>query len=114
MPDNHSPESDTPRTPAVDPSQPWPGIGRVEIPIPESLRAEPDDGPVVFDDPDLLGIALSDAEDARLHLAAMLEILRSVHPAYKIEAGLYLGNLQNIYARVARVVDAITVVQMPA
>lgn len=104
---NHSPESDTTNSPATDPSLPWPGIGRVEIPIPESLRAEPEDGPVVMDDPDLLGITLSDAEDARLHLGAMLEILRSVHPAYKIEAGLYLGNLQNIHARLVRLIEGL-------
>lgn len=59
---------------------------------------------------DVLADALTDAQDARLHLAAMLEILRSVHPAYKIEAGLYLGNLQNILARIMRVVDGLAVV----
>lgn len=109
MTDTHSPESDSTNTPAHDPGQPEPGIGRVEIPIPESLRAEPDDGPVVFDDPDLLGLALSDAEDARLHLGAVLEVLRSVHPAYKIEAGLYLGNLQNIHARMVRLIEGLCV-----
>jgi hypothetical protein len=46
----------------------------VVIPILESLRAEPDDGPLVFDDPDLLGLALSDAEDARLHWVRVLEL----------------------------------------
>jgi hypothetical protein len=109
MADAHSPESDPTNAPAHNPSQPWPGIGRVVISIPESLLADPDDGPVVFDDPDLLALALSDAEDARLHLAAMLGILRSVHPAYKIEAGLYLGNLQNIHARLVRLIEGLSV-----
>lgn len=92
MPDSHSPDTPT-------------GSARLELSRPDFLDE---------DACDVLADALTDALDARLHLAAMLEILRSVHPAYKIEAGLYLGNLQNIYARVARVVDAITVVQMPA
>lgn len=102
MADTHSTESDSTNTPE-------PGMGRVVIPVPESLRAEPDDGPAVFDDEDLLGNALSDAEDARLHLGALLEVLRSVHPAYKIEAGLYLGNLKNIHARLVRLIEGLCV-----
>lgn len=65
------------------------------------------------DDRDLLGEALADAEDARLHLGAMLEVLRKCHPAYKIEAGLYVGNLQNIHARLVRVIDALTAAGEP-
>lgn len=52
------------------------------------------------------GSAISEAyllvQHAKIHLKAMLEVLRSVHPAHKIEAGLYLGNLQNIYDRMER------------
>lgn len=106
MPDSHSPESDSSNTSAHDPSQPWPGIGRVVIPIPESLRAEPDDGPVVMDDDDEfedLACTLQDAENARLHLSALLEVLRKCHPAYKIEAGLYVGNLQPVLDRLQRI-----------
>ncbi len=40
----------------------------------------------------------------------MLEVLRGCHPAYKIEAGLYLGNLVNIQARINRVVDGLCLV----
>lgn len=108
MADTHSPDSDTPSTPAPDV---WPGIGRIEIPRPYW----PDDEDVVMDDDDdseddLIARALSDAEDARLHLGAMLGILGKCHPAYKIEAGLYVGNLRPIYDRLTRLIEGLCLV----
>lgn len=110
MPNSHSPESDSPNTPAHDAIQPRPGIGRVDIPRPPELFEVDDD--VVMDEEDdgtraVLFEALDYARAARLHLAAMLEILGKCHPAYKIEAGIYLANLTNIQARVMRVVDCL-------
>lgn len=103
MVDTHSLDSDTPSTPAHDPGQPWPGIGRVEIPHPD--RA--DDGLVVIDDDregfEDLADTLEDVASARLHLSALLEVLRKCHPAYKIEAGLYVGNLQPVLDRLQRI-----------
>lgn len=106
MADTHSPDSDTPSTPAPDV---WPGIGRIEIPRPDFL----DDEPVTLvedEDDDPIGRALSDAEDCRLHLGAVLEILCKCHPAYPIEAGLYVGNLRPIYARINRLIESLCLV----
>lgn len=60
-------------------------------------------------EPDVLGNALSDVDHACMLVRAMLEILRSVHPAYKIEAGLYVGNLQNIHARLVLALEGLCV-----
>lgn len=67
----------------------------VSVVIP--LTTEPDGA---ASDP--LSEALNLAENVKIHVGAMLEVLRSVPPSYKIEAGLYLGNLQAIYDRLAR------------
>lgn len=57
--------------------------------------------------------ALDFARDAKTHTGAMLEVLSRVHPAYKIEAGLYLVNLQHIYTRLERVVTIVEVLTEP-
>jgi hypothetical protein len=59
---------------------------------------------------DLIGRALSDAEDARLHLGAMLGILGKCHPTYKIEVWLYVGNLRPIYDRLSRLIEGLCAV----
>ena len=73
MPENHSPEADSPNTPAHDPSQPWPGIGRVEIPIPDSLRADPDDDVVLHDD---IRTLASEADGCFCAVAALVVMLQ--------------------------------------
>lgn len=106
MADTSSPDSGTPRTPEPDV---WPGIGRIEIPRPDFL----DDEPVTLvddEDDDLIGRALSDAEDCRLHLGAVLEILCKCHPAYPIQAGLYVGNLRPIHDRLDRLIESLCMV----
>ena len=60
-------------------------------------------------EPDVLGNALSDVDHACNLVCAMLGILRSVHPAYKIEAGLYVGNLQNIHNRLVLALEGLAV-----
>jgi hypothetical protein len=73
------------------------------------LTTEPSD-----DDLFVLEEALLFAHDAKTHVGALLEVLSGVHPAYKIEAGLYLCNLQHIYVRLKRVVDIVEIVLEPA
>lgn len=86
------------------------GIGRAEFPLPDFDDHEP---VVMHDDlRELVAETLSDARDARLHLGAMLDVLRACHPAYKIESGLYLGNLLTIHARMVRVVGGLELVDM--
>lgn len=84
-----------------------PGIGRLEIPIPDHLFV--DDGNLLLDPEqvDALCTALTDAQDARLHLGAMLELLQKCHQQHPIPAGLYVGNLLPIHARMVRVIGGL-------
>lgn len=97
MADTHSPGSDDQF-----------GIGRAEFPRPDF----DDHDPVVMHDDlrECVAETLADARDARLHLGAMLDVLRACHPAYKIEAGLYVGNLLTIHVRLVRVVSGLELV----
>jgi hypothetical protein len=109
MTDKTTPDSENQNPPPAHDT--WPGIGRVTIPLPAELLE--DDGLLVLDaeQVDALASALSDAQDARLHLAAMLEVLQKCHPAYKIEAGLYVGNLLPILARMVRVIESLRLLE---
>lgn len=53
---------------------------------------------------------LGKAEDARLHMGAMLEILRACPPDYPLQAWLYLSNLDAIHARLVKVIDGLRMV----
>jgi hypothetical protein len=66
-----------------------------------------DDDDVVMNETTPMDDVLADAEDARLHVAALLGILSKCHPAYKIESGLFFGNLQPIHARLERLIDGL-------
>lgn len=90
-------------------TDPRPGIGRVEIPLPAHLC---DDGNLLLepDQVEALCTALDDAESARLHLGAMLELLQKCHQQHPIPAGLYVGNLLPIHARMVRVIAGLGVV----
>lgn len=85
-----------------------------DTPLPENtpvvvpLASFPDDDALF-----VLSDALEDAQDARLHLGALLEVLSGCHPAYKIEAGLYVGNLRPILERLQRVIIALEAVIEP-
>lgn len=85
-----------------------------DTPLPENLPAVV---PLAsFPDEDALFVlseALEVAQDARLHLGALLEVLSKCHPAYKIESGLYVGNLRPIYERLQQVIIALEAVTEP-
>lgn len=104
MPDSHSPESDSPSTPAHDPSQPWPGIGRVEIPIPPELF-EVDDVVLMHDD---LEVLVSDAQAVCLTLGSLVALLRNAGDA----AGLGMAELlEGVRMRADLVLDGVQSVQ---
>lgn len=65
MPDNHSPESDSPNAPT-------PGIGRVHIPVPSELFEE-DDAILMHDD---LEAMVGDAQAVCLSLGTLVALLR--------------------------------------
>lgn len=71
MANARTPKTETPTTPATDPNQPWPGIGRVEIPRPAFLA---DDDVVMHDD---LIALVSDSKDSYCMVAALVTMLRS-------------------------------------
>jgi hypothetical protein len=84
-------------------NDPHPGLGRVAIPLPEHLA---DDGNLLLepDQVEALCTALSDAQDARLHLGAVLGVLQKCPQQHPIPAGLYVGNLLPIHERMVRVI----------
>jgi len=67
----------------------------------------PDDEDVVMEETTVLQDTIATAEDNRLHLGAMLDILRKCNPDYPLPACVLVGNIETIHRRMAEVIVAL-------
>lgn len=90
-------------------SQPQPGIGRIEIPMPESLRDEPDEGPLVMHD-DLRELVVDTVASFRAVKVLGLMLRGDVPPDLDTAGRYGLGVLlESVENRLALVVDGMVV-----
>jgi hypothetical protein len=87
-------------------SEPNPGLVRSVFIRPKWLEDED----VVIEETTPMEDVLIDAEDAKIHIGALVGLLERHPLTYKIESGLFLGNLKPIYARLERLIDGLNAI----
>jgi hypothetical protein len=110
MTDTRFPDDDTSPAPAHDPSLPWTGIGRVEIPRPPHLFVDPEDEPLVMHE-DLLEL-LADTKASYCAVAVLVNLLRGSpdHPLNAMDCSGLSELMGSVQGRIELTLDGLVMV----